>query len=113
MPLSNNKTLKNCKGGRPWGNIKSSRLKSFTARPRLLMNCRGNYRCHNVHCKNLLEFAVNQKDVITKNDPIICMICGIESIYAPREARLILGHDLKKKLSPVSTMALILSHQLL
>ena len=100
VPLSKDKTLRNCKGGRPWGNIRSSRLKSFKAGPQLLMNCRASYRCHNVHCKNLLDFGVNRKDFITKNDQIICMNCGIESIYVPREASFILGQDLKNKLSP-------------
>ena len=42
------------------------------------MNCRGSYRCHNVHCKNLLE--------------------AIETIYVLCEARLILEQDLKKEI---------------
>ena len=49
VPLSKDRTLKNCKGGRPWGIIQNSRLKSFTVGPRLLMNCRGSHRCYNVH----------------------------------------------------------------
>ena len=71
VPLSKDRTLKNYKGGRTWGNIQTSRLKSFTAGPRLLMNCRGSYRCHNIHCKNLLDVGVNRKDFITKNDQIV------------------------------------------
>ena len=97
MPLSKDRTLKNFQGGRPWGNIQSSRLKPFTAESRLLMNCRGSYRCHNVHCKNLFDFGVYRKD-ITKNDQIICMICGIEVIYVPCEAGFILEQDLKKEI---------------
>ena len=97
VQLSKDRTLKNCKGGRPWGNIQSSRLKLFTAGPRLLMNCRGSYRCHNVHCKNLLDFGVSRKDFVTKNDLIVCMICGIEAIYVPCESRLIREQDLKKE----------------
>ena len=62
-----------CKKGRPWSNIQSSKLKSFTAGPRLLMNCRGIYRCHSVHCKNVLDFGVNRKDFITKNDQVVYM----------------------------------------
>ena len=98
VPLSKDRTLKNCKGGRPWGIIHNSRLKSLTAGPRLLMNCRGSHRCYNVHCKNLLDFGVNRKDFITKNDQIVCMICGIEATYVPCEARLIPEQNLKKEI---------------
>ena len=62
------------------------------------MNCRGSYRCHNVHCKNPLDFGVNRKDFATKNDQIVCMICGIEAIYVPCEACLILEQELKKEI---------------
>ena len=62
------------------------------------MNCGGSYRCHNVHSKNLLDFGVNRKDFITKNDQIVCMICGIEATYVPCKARLILEQDLKKEI---------------
>ena len=98
VPLSKDRTLKTYKGGRPWSNIQSSRLKSFAAGPRLLMNCRRSYRCHNIHCKNLLDFGVNRKDFITKNDQIVCMICGIAATYVPCEARLILEQELKKEI---------------
>ena len=97
MPLSKDRTLKNRKGGRSWGNIQTSRWKSFTAGQRLLMNCRGSYRCHNAHCKNFLDFGINRKDFIAKNDQIVSMICGIEATYVPCEVRLIL-EDLKKEI---------------
>ena len=73
-------------------------MKSFTVGPRLLMKRRGSYRCLNTHCKKLLDFGVNQKDFIIKNDQINCMICGIEAIYVPCEARLILEQDLNKEI---------------
>ena len=65
--------VNNCKRGRPWNNIQGSKLKSFTAGPRLRMNCLGSHRCHSVHCKNVLDFGVNWKVFITKNDQVVYM----------------------------------------
>lgn len=39
---------------------------------------------------NFFKFGVNQKDITSKNDKIICVICGIEAIFAPCEASLVL-----------------------
>ena len=87
-------TLNHCKGKRNWGHAQSSKVKSFTAGPRLLFNCRGSYCCSNPLCKNIIDFGVNRSDFERSNNQTLCSICGTEAAFIPCESRLILEQDL-------------------
>ena len=92
-----NGELSNCKGGRHWGGAISSRLKTFKDGPRLIFNCRGNYRCINSQCKNICDFGINRKEFAKKKRKIVCTIYVWTAEYILCAARLILEENLKEK----------------
>ena len=55
-------SLQSYKGGRAWGNAKSSKSVSFTDSPRSLLSCKGSYVCQNKSCLNFSDFGINRKD---------------------------------------------------
>ena len=98
VPLKRDGNLANCKGLRPWGHAQSSTSKSFRDGPRLLHNCRGSYRCTNLRCKNLCDFGVNRKEFTVKDEYTVCYICGVEAVFIPCDARIILEENLQKNI---------------
>jgi len=91
------KSLRNCKGARPWGKAVSSKLASFTEGPRLLFSCRGSYVCQNTLCPNLADFGINRQDFTHSNERVKCSICTAIALYVSCDARLYIEKNLHKK----------------
>ena len=95
---NSNGKLKICKSGRPWCKAESSKIKEYTKGPRLLLNCRGSYRCKNKNCENIGDFGINQREFSYKSENVVCSICGVDVSYIRCDARLILKRNVEKKI---------------
>ena len=89
--------MNNCKGTRPWGYGRTSKSKSFTKRPRLEYNCRGNYCCTNAKYANMTDFGINRLKFQQKKGVIISYSCRGKAAYLPWGGRLILEKDTEKR----------------
>ena len=97
VPMEENGTFKNCKGGRPWDSFQTSNKRGIPKGSRYIANCRGSYVCSNFKCENIEYFGINRREFIKWENKILCEVCGREANFIRCDARLILEKDKLKK----------------
>ena len=84
LPINKSKRFESAKDGRPWTNIKESKISNFSG-DRYMNTCAGLYECHNRQCPHLMQHKkINRRQFTQK---VVCKSCATLSSRSLYEAR--------------------------
>lgn len=81
LPYNTKEKMKSSLDGRPWKTWVTSSRKGF-AGVRRRANCKGSYKCYNIHCSYNKQYnIVNRTQFEKEGEETVCKCCGVRAIH--------------------------------